>query len=208
MEAVASDNTNARPFPPAPSMLDSAAPHGLGSRAKGRNMELQEEAAEDRSSKEHSESPSLAMTKLTFGLRKASSSGASGLPVAKKPKLEGVFNTEADDAEEKPKKRLVPIDYSDEDREGSGARASLADKLGLRGGGRISPDERKKRAQMLVNSIPTDKEEVFDYQLKWEAIDKVGAGGGGSGCDLLQPPLSCDRIWENRPLCASLIKIL
>ena len=37
--------------------------------------------------------------------------------------------------------------------------------------------------QNLVNSIPTTKEEVFAYELKWEQIDQVrwGEGGGGAG---------------------------
>lgn len=38
---------------------------------------------------------------------------------------------------------------------------------------KLTSDERKRMTQTLVNSIPTTKEEVFQYQLKWDQIDKV-----------------------------------
>ena len=38
---------------------------------------------------------------------------------------------------------------------------------------KLTADERKKMVQTLVNNIPTAKEEVFQYQLKWDQIDKV-----------------------------------
>ena len=158
-------------IPLAPSEPVSLAAQAPSSRAKERMRELLEEEAEEMAAKEQSESPSVSVPKLAFGLKKASSSSSG--PVAKKSKLERVFNME-DDVEQRPKKKLVPIDYSDDDRAGGVSRPLLADQLALRGDSqKISPEERKRRAQTLVNSIPTDKEEVFEYELKWEAIDKV-----------------------------------
>ena len=104
------------------------------------------------------ESPQTA-PKLAFGLKKASSSvSTSTHPPTKKAKLENVFNTEEDEVEQKPKRKLVPIDYSEEDDDKEK---------------KMSSDDRKKMIENLVSSIPTVKEEVFAYELKWEAIDKV-----------------------------------
>lgn len=45
--------------------------------------------------------------------------------------------------------------------------------MGDVGDRKLTADERKRMVQKLVNNIPTAKEEVFEYQLKWDQIDKV-----------------------------------
>lgn len=135
--------------------------------------------------------------KLTFGLTKKTS-GRSGTPTTatKKSKLESIFSTEDEEMELKPKKKLVPIDYSDEEqehgttnndhgrkREGRGkmerdvGEGDVSMKLALLkpadSGKKLSSEERKKLVQSLVNNIPTSKEEVFQYELKWDQIDQV-----------------------------------
>ncbi len=146
-------------------------------------MVVKEEEADDRSS----ESPQLA-PKLAFGLSKkktSSSASSSTLPPSKKPKLENVFSMEEDEVELKPKRKLVPIDYSSEGEEKDSERPSREEREGVKGepaslvasaslGERkLSTEEKKKVVQTLVNTIPTSKDEVFAYELKWEAIDKV-----------------------------------
>ena len=137
--------------------------------------------------------------KLTFGLTKKSTGGRSGTPAGAttKSKLESIFSTEDEEMELKPKKKLVPIDYSDEEqdhgtnnsehgrkREGGGGRrereggeSDVSMKLALLKpadlGKKLSSEERKKLVQTLVNNIPTSKEEVFKYELKWDQIDQV-----------------------------------
>lgn len=136
--------------------------------------------------------------KLTFGLTKKSSGGRSGTPAGAttKSKLESIFSTEDEEMELKPKKKLVPIDYSDEEqehgtnngdhgrkrdgggkREREGGESDVAMKLALLkpadSGKKLSSEERKKLVQTLVNNIPTSKEEVFKYELKWDQIDQV-----------------------------------
>ena len=150
-----------------------------------REEALKKEATSADGSPASTDSPQT-LTKLSFGFRKSSSStgpstsSSSGVPAAKKSKLDAIFSGMDDEAEEKPKKKLVPIEYSDEEgdqsSEGLGKRKrhsktgseSMEDK-------KISAEERKKLTQELVNSIPTSKEEVFQYQLKWEQIDKVSS---------------------------------
>lgn len=136
--------------------------------------------------------------KLTFGLTKKTTGGRSGTPAGAttKSKLESIFSTEDEEMELKPKKKLVPIDYSDEEqeqgtnnnhsrkREGGGKRereggeSDVSMKLALLkpadSGKKLSSEERKKLVQTLVNNIPTSKEEVFKYELKWDQIDQVG----------------------------------
>lgn len=127
--------------------------------------------------------------KLTFGLTKKTSGGRSGA-AASKPKLESIFSTEDEEMELKPKKKLVPIDYSDEEDHGVTEQGKKRDcgkkgegesdvsvKLALLkpadSGKKLSSEERKKLVQTLVNNIPTSKEEVFKYDLKWDQIDQV-----------------------------------
>lgn len=122
--------------------------------------------------------------KLAFGLMKKSSSsgGNPSLPPPKKAKLEHVFSTEEDEAEWKPKKKLIPIEYSEEEQQAVGRTNKTAQvpSKSQRGSAKqphedrkITTEERKKMIQNLVNSIPTTKDEVFAYELKWEQIDKV-----------------------------------
>ena len=111
------------------------------------------------------------VSKFTIGMKKTPSAPANP-PPTQKARLESVFSAEADEIEEKPKKKLVPIDYSDEE---DGARNGNGDALALRPihDRKISAEERKKMVQNLVNSIPSAKEEVFKYVLRWEQMDSV-----------------------------------
>lgn len=137
--------------------------------------------------------------KLAFGLKKTTSGASGNIPPAKKSKLESIFSTEDEEVELKPKKKLVPIDYSDEDDQSTataggvvGGKAvqskhgkggdkegenDVSMKLALLkpadSGKKLSNEERKKLVQTLVNNIPTSKEEVFKYEMKWDQIDQV-----------------------------------
>lgn len=140
------------------------------------------------------------MAKLAFGLKKTTGGASGNIPPAKKSKLESIFSTEDEEVELKPKKKLVPIDYSDEDDQSTaavgggdvGMKASqskhgkggdkegendMSMKLALLkpadSGKKLSNEERKKLVQTLVNNIPTSKEEVFKYEMKWDQIDQV-----------------------------------
>ncbi len=213
---------------------------------------FEEEIKQDQSDGTNSlNSPS--QTKLAFGMKKtvaatttvSTNSNQSSLPTQAKSKLDTVFTMEDNDIEQKPKKKLVPIEYSDDEEEahghstevkgGSGgggksggggspklsssgsrqsrrssgrmSRGNRDEKRDERGGGgdkgssgggevgivmrgrsrsttligaeegvrdkKLMPEERKKMVQQLVNNIPTAKDEVFRYDLKWDQIDKV-----------------------------------
>ncbi len=120
---------------------------------------------------QRAESPQV--SKFTMGLKKSSTNPPSNpSPVQqtnKTDKMEDIFSAETDEVELKPKKKLVPIDYSDDDEEGRNGENQYSKER------RISSDERKKMAQSLVNSIPSAKEAVFKYTLRWEQMDAVSS---------------------------------
>ena len=175
----------------------------------GNNSDLKQDHSEG-NSPAACNSPNQA--KLAFGLKKTPAPNPTQATLStgqsKSAKMEKIFATEEEDVETKPKKKLVPIEYSDEEGEeegdsrkkrsrrssGSGRSSSSrrhhssgSNDVGIvaRGSGdvillqevpkdrKLTSEERKKMTQTLVNSIPTTKEEVFRYQLKWDQIDKV-----------------------------------
>lgn len=72
----------------------------------------------------------------------------------RKLKVSDVFNQD-DDEEEVPKKRkLVPIEYSHEERNAM-----------------RSQEDKRKMVRALIEKIPTKKEDLFDYNLDWSMID-------------------------------------
>ena len=73
-----------------------------------------------------------------------------------------MFNPDEDEGlGSKPKIKLVPLEYTEEEQQAVGRT------------NKIPKEEKNKMVQNLVNTIPTAKEELFAYELKWETIDKV-----------------------------------
>lgn len=106
-----------------------------------------------------------------------SSPGATNSPsqlnVGKRKKLatvESVFNKfDDEEADEQPRKRkLVPLDYGDDDKS-----------LGLDGAeipgakGSINTEEKRKHIKSLIEKIPTARPELFSYPLDWTMVDSV-----------------------------------
>ncbi len=105
-------------------------------------------------------------------------SGAAGspkLPPAGRRKalaaVDSVFNKfDEEEAEEAPKKRkLVPLDYSEDERGGLGLDG--AEVTGSRPG--VNTEEKRKHIKSLIEKIPTDKQELFNYPLDWNMVDMV-----------------------------------
>ncbi|EDV20295.1 uncharacterized protein TRIADDRAFT_61221 [Trichoplax adhaerens] len=83
-------------------------------------------------------------------------------PNTKKSKFESVFNNEDDEsvANEKSRKRkLVPLEYTEEEMK---AITPVV----------MTPDEKKRRIKAIMESIPSDKEKLFDYPLNWSLVDE------------------------------------
>lgn len=84
--------------------------------------------------------------------------------------VDSVFNKfDDDEADEQPRKRkLVPLDYGDDDKS-----------LGLDGAelsapkGSVNTEEKRKHIKSLIEKIPTARPELFSYPLDWAMVDSV-----------------------------------
>ncbi|XP_065152546.1 RNA-binding protein 25 isoform X2 [Paramisgurnus dabryanus] len=84
--------------------------------------------------------------------------------------VDSVFNKFDDDeeVEEAPKKRkLVPLDYSEDERGGLGLDGTEG--TGSRPG--VNTEEKRKHVRSLIEKIPTVKQELFNYPLDWTMVD-------------------------------------
>lgn len=84
--------------------------------------------------------------------------------------VDSVFNKFDDDeeVEEAPKKRkLVPLDYSEDERGGLGLDGMEG--TGSRPG--VNTEEKRKHVRSLIEKIPTVKQELFNYPLDWTMVD-------------------------------------
>ncbi|TKS87112.1 RNA-binding protein 25 [Collichthys lucidus] len=111
--------------------------------------------------------------KIGLSLKLGATNSPSQLNVGKRKKLatvESVFNKfDDEEADEQPRKRkLVPLDYGDDDKS-----------LGLDGAeisgakGSINTEEKRKHIKSLIEKIPTARPELFSYPLDWTMVDST-----------------------------------
>ncbi|XP_058651633.1 RNA-binding protein 25 isoform X2 [Onychostoma macrolepis] len=104
---------------------------------------------------------------------KLGAAGSPKLPQAGRRKalaaVDSVFNKfDEEETEEAPKKRkLVPLDYSEDER--GGLSLDGAEVTGLRPG--VNTEEKRKHIKSLIEKIPTVKQELFNYPLDWNMVD-------------------------------------
>lgn len=118
----------------------------------------------------------IAFLNFFFSLLLFPLQGATGSPsqpsVGKRKKLavDSVFNRfDDDEVDEAPRKRkLVPLDYEDEDKGSSGVEGA-----GTAGGKGANTEEKRKHIKTLIEKIPTAKPELFNYPLDWSVVDSV-----------------------------------
>ncbi|XP_028852900.1 RNA-binding protein 25 [Denticeps clupeoides] len=103
--------------------------------------------------------------------------GATGSPnqphSVKRKKLaavDSVFNKfDDEEADEAPRKRkLVPLDYGEEDKGGLGL-----DGVEVLGAKNANTEEKRKHIKSLIEKIPTAKPELFSYPLDWAIVDST-----------------------------------
>ncbi|XP_077117957.1 RNA-binding protein 25 isoform X3 [Ranitomeya variabilis] len=99
--------------------------------------------------------------KIGLSLKLGASSSPSQTSATKRKKLpvDSVFNKfEDEDSDEVPRKRkLVPLDYGDDDK--SAAKNN------------VNTEEKRKHIKSLIEKIPTAKPELFAYPLDWSIVD-------------------------------------
>lgn len=101
--------------------------------------------------------------------------GPSKDPKRRKTDLREIFNPDEDDINVQVKKRkLVPLDYN-EDKKAStkkeppkenGEKKASEESL-------KSQEEKRKHIKSLIEKIPTEKNDLFAYQLDWAVIDNT-----------------------------------
>ncbi|XP_028677345.1 RNA-binding protein 25b isoform X2 [Erpetoichthys calabaricus] len=101
--------------------------------------------------------------KIGLTLKLGSSNSPSQPSGGKRKKLavDSVFNKfDDEESDEVPRKRkLVPLDYEDEDK--GGAK------------GNVNTEEKRKHIKSLIEKIPTAKPELFSYPLDWSIVDST-----------------------------------
>ena len=80
----------------------------------------------------------------------------------KKLTVGDVFNQDDDEQTEGKKRKLIPLDY-DDDKGSSGADEKRP----------TTAEEKRQRIKGLIESIPTAKDELFNYPLDWSIVDQV-----------------------------------
>ena len=73
-----------------------------------------------------------------------------------------VFNQDEEEDKLSKRHRLVPLDYSEEER----TALIMPSKP-------TTAEEKRKCIKNLIERIPTGKEELFDYRLDWKQVDQV-----------------------------------
>uniref|UniRef100_A0A3Q2YAK3 RNA binding motif protein 25 n=3 Tax=Hippocampus comes TaxID=109280 RepID=A0A3Q2YAK3_HIPCM len=112
--------------------------------------------------------------KIGLSLKLGSTNSPSQLHAAKRKKLaaaDSIFNKFNDDeeADEQPRKRkLVPLDYGDDDKS---LGLDGADMSGAKGG--VNTEEKRKNIRSLIEKIPTARPELFTYPLDWSMVDST-----------------------------------
>ena len=85
-----------------------------------------------------------------------------GSNIANKNKLGDIFNANEDETNvvEEPKKKLSRLDETAEAASASNSKEA-------------SVEDKRKMIKNLIEKIPTGKEELFLYDLKWDIVDEV-----------------------------------
>lgn len=82
-----------------------------------------------------------------------------GASQRKKLKVSDVFNQDYDEEEVPKKRKLVPLEYTHEERNAVHPARSAEDK--------------RKMVRALIEKIPTKKEDLFDFNLDWTMVDQT-----------------------------------
>ncbi|XP_056151679.1 RNA-binding protein 25 [Lampris incognitus] len=111
--------------------------------------------------------------KIGLSLKLGATNSPSQPNAGKRKKLatvDSVFNKfDDEEADEQPRKRkLVPLDYGDDDKSLGLDGAEIS---GTRGS--INTEEKRKHIKSLIEKIPTARPELFSYPLDWTMVDST-----------------------------------
>ena len=99
----------------------------------------------------------------------------------RKVTVDDVFNIKDEEAEAKKKRKLILLD--DNQEEGRKTPNSVS---------QMTMEEKRKHIKNLIEKIPTDKNELFAYNLDWSVVDKVRTKNSLNLLHVSEMPTSTD----------------
>ena len=85
--------------------------------------------------------------------------------------IDDMFNNDEEEVAQTKKRKLVPLDYTDEER--AAVPPSQAHLTALATAAATSAEEKRKSIKNLIDRIPTAKDDLFAFSLDWSMVDSV-----------------------------------
>ena len=89
----------------------------------------------------------------------------------KKMTVDDVFNNDDEEVTQMKKRKLVPLDYTDEEKAAVPPSAMHLNALATAAA--TSAEEKRKSIKNLIERIPTAKDDLFAFSLDWSMVDSV-----------------------------------
>jgi len=87
--------------------------------------------------------------------------------------VDDVFNNDDEEVAQAKRRKLVPLDYTDEEK--AAVPPSTAHLTALATAATTSAEEKRKSIKNLIERIPTAKDDLFAFSLDWSMVDSVCA---------------------------------
>jgi len=92
----------------------------------------------------------------------------------KKMTVDDVFNNDDEEVAQVKKRKLVPLDYSEEEKAAvPPSHAHLTALATAAATAGTSAEEKRKSIKNLIERIPTAKDDLFAFSLDWSMVDSV-----------------------------------
>ena len=85
--------------------------------------------------------------------------------------VDDVFNNDDEEVAQVKKRKLVPLDYTEEEK--AAVPPSHAHLTALATVAATSAEEKRKSIKNLIERIPTAKDDLFAFSLDWSMVDSV-----------------------------------
>jgi len=85
--------------------------------------------------------------------------------------VDDVFNNDDEEVAQAKKRKLVPLDYTDEEK--AAVPPSTTHLTALATAVATSAEEKRKSIKNLIERIPTAKDDLFAFSLDWSMVDSV-----------------------------------
>jgi len=87
--------------------------------------------------------------------------------------VDEVFNNDDEEVAQVKKRKLVPLDYTDEEKAAVPPSHAHLTALATAAATATSAEEKRKSIKNLIERIPTAKDDLFAFSLDWSMVDSV-----------------------------------